>query len=116
MSDNETKRRIIVSPSRALSHQGSTLIVPADVNTLLEDALSVIATEIVKFKAKANKGQSLELSEARVLQGYIKALVELSKEARERQDEADLVNMSDEELMSYFEALRKRITDKQEKP
>ena len=79
-----------------------------DVNTTLDDALSVITTEIIKFKSKVNKGLSLNLQEARVLQGYIKSLVDLSKESRERNDSMDLASMSDTEITKLVEAMLKK--------
>lgn len=112
-NDNDTPR----SPRRLLPPQPKTILTatPAgrhvtlsnDVNGLLDDALSVIAMEIIKYKAKTNKGQSLDLSEARVLQGYIKSLVELSKESRERDDASDYANMSDSELFELVEKIKK---------
>jgi hypothetical protein len=79
---------------------------------MLDDALSVVNSEIIRFKYKVqtnpteNKG--LTPNEARMLQGYIKSLVDLSKEARERADEMDLANMTDEELIDMVEILKKK--------
>lgn len=103
---SEQDRRRIVVPKRepqAIVSQTNTLV--PDVGTLLQDALSVISTEILKFKFKTAKGESLGLSEARVLQGYIKSLVELSKEKRDMEERMDLANMTNEELLKLVQKL-----------
>lgn len=75
------------------------------VERLISDALSVISSDIVRFKKKVSADRSLELGEARVLQGHIRALVELSREAREREKTKDLSNMSDEELLEAIKII-----------
>lgn len=106
MSD-ATKRRIVMPPmSRALD---SIIIKEPSVPELIRDALSVVNEEIIRFKHKSKEGKALALQEARVLQGYIKALVDLSKERRELADEADLANMSDTELLKLFEKLKGKV-------
>ena len=99
-------RRIIPEKAPAVKRldTGSVLLVPS-VENLIADALSVIEVEIVRFRAKSKQGRALELKEARVLQGYIKSLVELSKEARERAKGEDLSNLSDEELVNLVQAI-----------
>lgn len=98
MSD-EVRRKYIASS------QITSVITEPTPTHLLNDALGVIATEITKFKTKVNKGNTLTLPEARVLQGYIKALVELSKEKREAFDQKDLANYSDSELAEIIKKL-----------
>lgn len=87
----------------------STVLVVPEAETLIADALRIIQnqlTQISNMSSKAiAKGQTLPLAEARVLQGYIKALVELSKESRERAKSDDLSNLSDEELAKLAQAL-----------
>jgi hypothetical protein len=83
----------------------STKVDPVDVikvpavENMLDDALTVIALELAKYKRNVHVGRSLDLKEARVLQGYVKALVELSKENRERAKDEDGSELSDVELM-----------------
>jgi hypothetical protein len=101
----ENKRRIIL-PARAERPKDISVVLEPVVPTLLQDALSVLASEIVRFKAKTNKGESLKVDEARVLQGYIRSLVELSKEQREREDTSDWANLSDAELLALVDQLR----------
>lgn len=104
-------RRIIVANE---SNKGKNKITEAkfslqpDVQTLLNDALTVVAAEIIKLRQKSSKElRPLDLAESRVLQGYVKSLVELSRENRERDDERDLSNMTDAELLSLAQKLVK---------
>jgi hypothetical protein len=93
-------KRVIV-PGRA-----SVILAPG-VENLLGDALRVIELEITRFHHRLQRGQSLTGEDARILQGYIRSLVELSKEKREREkDEAeDLANMSNEDLVALCQKL-----------
>jgi hypothetical protein len=99
---DELKRRIIVPKAKV---EQSNIVLMPNVQSLLSDALMVIQTEVARFSGKARKGVSLDLREARVLQGYIKALVELSKEAREREKNSDLGDLSPEELLALAQEL-----------
>ena len=101
------QRRILVPQKQPRAVQSQISLLP-DAPTLIDDALTVIATEIVKFKKKTSEGKSLDLSEARVLQGYIKSLVELCKEQREREEAMDLASKSDAEIVALVEKLRKQ--------
>lgn len=97
----ETPRRLIAKPSQVLD-------VP-EAETLIADALRIIQNQITQIATQSNRlivqGKTLGLAEARVLQGYIKSLVELSKEARERAKDDNLANMSDEELLELAQLL-----------
>jgi hypothetical protein len=72
------------------------------VDAMVADALSVVETEILKYKSKVKQGRSLEPNEAKILQGYIKSLVDLSREDRERAKESDLSKLSTEELVQLL--------------
>jgi hypothetical protein len=98
---------------RPESISGTPTLVQPSVQGLLDDALSVIGSEIVRLKLKAtavndSKPQGLNASEARMIQGYVKSLVELSRESRERTDDMDLANMSDEELLALVESIQEK--------
>jgi hypothetical protein len=71
----------------------SPIVLP-NIESMLEDALSTVRDEILRYKTKVARGQPLNAMEAKVMQGYIKSLVELSKEDRERQKDADLSDLS----------------------
>lgn len=67
----------------------------------LADALQVISIDIARYRNKVTrKGESLELSESRVLQGHIKALVEMKRELREQERMDDLSKLSETELFA----------------
>lgn len=74
------------------------------VDAMIADALSVVQTEIAKYKSKVAQGRSLDSREAKTMQGYIKSLVELSREDRERSTAEDLSNLSTEELAALIGA------------
>ena len=95
MSDEKPKRRIVLPPDAKVS--GSPVVVPT-LENLLSDALSVIGGELARYAQKSKRGVTLDLKEARAVQGYMNALIQLSKEERERARAEDLANLSDEEL------------------
>lgn len=110
-NDNAPKRKYIVE---------AKVETRPELRTLLTDALSVYQTEIIKFKNKVNSGKHLDLSEARVLQGYVKSLVEAAREMRERDNEETEAGskMTDEELLESTKlglaALEARIAAKKQ--
>ena len=106
MSEEYKGTRILV-PRRS---QISRPVLAPSVQNLLDDALSVVSYEIIRLKQKVMKDitKGLDSREARTLQGYIKSLVELSREERERSDEADYANMTDEELIKLVDNLRQK--------
>jgi len=81
----------------------SPIILP-NVDAMLEDALSILRTEIVQFKTKVQQGRALNPVEAKILQGYIKSLVDLSKEERDRAKDADLGDMTMDQLMELIQS------------
>lgn len=113
MSD-ENKRRIILPPRQSEAHRPRSVEVVLEpvVPTLLQDALSILGSEITRLKLKTNKNEPLKHEEAKVLQGYIRSLVELAKEQRERDDSSDLANLSDAQLLELVDQLRtKRLAE-----
>ena len=68
-------------------------------NTLINDALSIIGAELSLYSSKTKKGLQLDLKEARAVQGYMDSLVKMSKEAREAQKPEHLEHLSDEQLV-----------------
>jgi hypothetical protein len=55
-----------------------------------------------------SRKRRLDAKEARILQGYIQALVSMSKEQREYDDDRDLANMTDNELIDLVETIREK--------
>jgi hypothetical protein len=91
--------------------QAEVMLEPT-VDSLIKDSLAIISSEIAAYKRKIDRPNTrLELGESRVVQGYLKALVELSKEVRERAEDQDLANYSDEQLIKMLEDLKnKKVT------
>lgn len=110
--DDQFKRRIVPEKSKI---EPSNIVLMPNVQSLLSDALMVIQVEVARFSGKARKGVALDLRESRVLQGYIKALVELSKEAREREKNVDMDEMSPEQLKELVDELIKQQQAKVQK-
>jgi hypothetical protein len=85
--------------------QVSDLIAETSADFLINDALGIIATEITKFRGKVNRGLTLTLPEARILQGYIKSLIDLSKEKRDQISDIDISKLSNEEIAQLLSKL-----------
>lgn len=79
------------------TYASATTVIP-NIDTLMNDALSIIASELHKYRHKTSGTSVLDLKEARALQGYMETLVKLSKENREQARADDLANLTDEEL------------------
>lgn len=78
----------------------SSVVLLPSVENMLSDALSVIGNELARLRSKSERTVgSLTPPEAKVLQGYVRSLVELSKESREREKEDDLSEISDHEIL-----------------
>ncbi len=92
---SEKRKRIIAPPQRGRTE---IILIPA-VENILGDITSLISQEVYRLVHKSRNGTSLEIAEAKVLQGYIRSLVELSKESRDR-DEGAMSNMSTIDLLT----------------
>lgn len=91
-------------------NKAKDVLVWPSVDALMADALQVVQLEITKFKTKVVQGRSLDSREAKTLQGYIKSLVELSREDRERLKNEDLSQLTTEELLALSPAVAKQIS------
>lgn len=103
MSDGSTKKYI-----RPISKVSEITEVPP-VEGILAKTISTIANEITKLHNRSHVA-ALSDREAKVLQGYVKSLVDLSREQRERDKANDMSDMSYEELLEFA----KQIISKQE--
>lgn len=125
MALNDRFRKIIV-PNQGTNAptSGTASIIRVDgrpdVGILIEDTLNIIQTEILKYKQRANSSITGTLSptDAKTVQGYAKTLVDMAKEARTRSAEADaeLSNLSDDELLKQTEAAAAAIRQRMRKP
>lgn len=70
---------------------------------LLEDTLQTMQTEILRLKRRSNDNMAgLSPTDANLLQGYAKTLVQMAKEVREAEAKkaAEMENLSPEELLA----------------
>ena len=102
MAEDSKPKRILVPQKRPQIEPSQVRIGAPDASTLIDDALEIIALEITKYRQRVNSGKTLDLKEARVLQGYIRSLTELSKEERERDEDDDFSKMQDEQILELF--------------
>lgn len=107
MESNNTGPKRIVVPAIKVVDASSK--VPS-VNRMLDNSLSIIEEQVDRLRIKS-RAQSLDEKEARVLLGYVKGLVEISKEEREREKAdkgaAALADLSVDELLERAAALKK---------
>ncbi len=99
----ESRRRIIVPSHKP---QDNVTVVP-QLDALMNDALSIIGAELAQYRSKTKRGVTLDLKEARAVQGYLDTMVKLSKEHREAARAADLADLTDEELLQLATQLAK---------
>lgn len=110
MDNNKERRRIVIkNPLDPEPTKTAPTIVPES-NSLINDALVVIGSELAYYRGKVKRGNTLDLKEARVLNQYVESLIKISKEIREAAKEHDFANMSTEEILE----LVKGLLDKQE--
>lgn len=111
---NDSKKRTDVEPSlknakfdrkgktimvREKSNQIKDVSVVPSLNGLINDALSIMGSELASYKSKTARGVVLDLKEARVVTNYLDALTRASKESREQARAEDLADLSNEELL-----------------
>jgi hypothetical protein len=94
----DTKPRRIILPQKSPQAEVKEAIRDTSPERIVDDALAAISIEVMRYRSKVSQGRSLDLKEARVLQGYIKSMCELSKELRDRDRAAKLDELSSEEL------------------
>lgn len=114
MSEQEdTKQLTVPVVSDSITESGKrkyvvsqvTVVDEPDAPTLMRDALGVVADEILRFKKNSSK-RALSLAESRVLQGYIKCLVDMQRESREKDESMDLANLSNDEILKLVEKMK----------
>lgn len=110
MENNNKRRRIKVDPSKR--KEIKEIAIPT-LDSLIANGLSIIGSELDKYQSKVQRGITLDLKEARVIQGYLETMTKLSKEAREAARAQDLADLSDEELVQLAAQLSKtkKISD-----
>ena len=106
MSENKKKRRIVL-PKKTNQVESEDVTVVPTLNTLMNDALAIIASELAQYRSKTKRGITLDLKEARVIANYMDTLTRASKEAREQARSEDLSELSDSELLQLATQLAK---------
>ncbi len=94
----KTRKKIILPKKTNQVEQSEVTVVPS-LSGLINDAMSIIGSELAQYRSKAKRGVTLDLKEARVVTGYLDALTRCSKEAREQARAEDLADLSNEELL-----------------
>ena len=75
--------------------------------TLLDNAFAIVDKELRHIARKA-KNCSLEANEAKVLQGYIKLLLDAKRQEREEEKALDLSQLNTSELIEKVKALESK--------
>ena len=108
MTDKADKdRKRIILPKKTNQVEPSEVTVVPTINSLLNDALAIVGSELAQYRSKTKRGVTLDLREARVVTGYLDALTRSSKEAREQARAEDLSELSDSELLQLATQLAK---------
>jgi hypothetical protein len=94
--NSETRRE---RPKRRIVPSGVKVSKAPQLTSIINDALSIIGSELAMYSKKTSKGIALDLKEARIVSSYMDSLVKMSREAREAQKPEHLEHLSDEELM-----------------
>lgn len=99
-------RRFITTSIKSATEVGVQLndISPESV---LKDALNTAAIEVARYRVRVGKGDILGLQEARIVQGWIRAMTDLMKELREAEKADALKDMTNEELRAIAKRLIK---------
>jgi len=92
---SDTKKRIMI-PGRPSS---KIIEVYNNTDVLVNDARQIIASQLSMYRTKCSKQLTLDLKEARVVQGYLEVLIKLQREEREAARSDDLSNLSNDELL-----------------
>lgn len=103
-SKKRKSKKLILPPKRTTpTYKKSDIIILPELQEVLDDAASIVQTELAKLRRRSEVGSiPMDLDTARVLQGYIKSAIDLSKEARERDKDSDADDMSDREVLEMF--------------
>ena len=106
-----SKKRIILPKRTNQINEREVSVLPS-LSALLDDAKSIIGAELAQYRHKVKRGATLDLKEARAVQGYMETLVKLSKEEREAARSEDLSSLSNEELLQLATSLTNKSLPK----
>jgi hypothetical protein len=101
--NNDKPRRLIVPLQK--SSDGATVRVDrvSSISNSIDRAFGIVDEQLMKIGIKSRTSGMLDEKDVKALHGHIKALVELSKEERERdksnKDPEDLKDLTHEQLL-----------------
>lgn len=93
--------KLLEKPKRDID-LSKALLAP-EVDEMFGDAMTVLSNEIEYYKDKTLRGNRLSNEESGIMTRYIKAMVDLSKEAREIVKSKKLDEMTDEQLLDLVD-------------
>lgn len=98
------KRKLTLPPQRKTPDiKPREVVLLPELQAVLDDAAATVSLELAKLRRRSQTGSApMDLETARVLQGYVKSAVDLSREYRERDKLEDHDGLSDEELLDTF--------------
>lgn len=107
-------KKIIVPQKRSNELLLDSVVDGPTMDRLIKDAMNIVEKELVRLRHKTSvSDRALDLKEARILQGYLKTLVDLSKEQRDRVKDFDFEQMDTDELITLLQVLiEKRKTNR----
>lgn len=111
MSEKRKPKKIIPSKAPTVTAKPGAVVTIPDSESILAEALQVVAHEVTMYRARTTRGGALDPKSARILQGYVKCLVDVSKEMREMNKEMNYDELSDEELAKLVKKLTKGSDD-----
>lgn len=99
MAEDRRPTRRIIFPVHT-PKMNLTVASPREISleAAMADAIHIASKELHRYKLKVDMDQSLDLKQARIVQGWMKTLTEINKENRETERAANFEKFSDEEL------------------
>lgn len=105
-----TRRHLTVVKSH------SKLSLVPTIENVMNDAISLLAKEVAEMQSKYTRpGMSMDIRDATKLSKYVKALVELSREERAREQADDLSKMSNDQLIEMAAQHLKQVENSSKK-
>lgn len=99
-SEKPFKRKVLKSETTTISQ-------PIKLETIINNGLAIIGSELANYRAKVDRGVMLSTREARIVQVYVDSLLKAARESREQARAEDLSNLSNEELLDLANQLLK---------
>ncbi len=98
MEDAKKPQRRLILPEKKTKVDLQISNLATSPETVVRDGLEIAAMELARYRAQVGKGQPMDASSARIVQGWIKSMTDLMKEHREQERAANFEKFSDEEL------------------